>query len=116
MYDGKLILDTTPVSQAEPYGDALTHGTGHDDYWTKLQQQRLVPDTVEYLEIPRGRVGFYKRDEKFWLRADRCILKRKDIVRRIKAAMNLPENVVMETDDHYCCAVCLKRRRQRGQD
>lgn len=114
LYDGQLIIDTTSLSEAEGYGDALTHGTGHDDYWAKLQQQRVVPADMEYFEMPRGRVGYYKRQERFWLRADRCILKRKDVIRQIKKSMNLPEKVLVETDEHYSCALCEKRKRQRG--
>jgi hypothetical protein len=35
----------------------------------------VVPPEVEYEEPPRGRVGYDKREERYWLRADRCILK-----------------------------------------
>jgi hypothetical protein len=33
----RLILDTSPLSDAEPYGDSLGHRTSHIDYWTAQQ-------------------------------------------------------------------------------
>ncbi len=106
-----LILDTTPLSKAEAYGDHLGHAASHVDYWAELQRKRLVPSEVEYEEPPRGRVGYDKREERFWLRADRCILKKKALVSRVMKAMNLPSsNTQTEKDDHYQCEVCLRRR------
>jgi hypothetical protein len=105
----KLIIDSTPVSQAEAYGDHLGHPTSHVDHWSKLQRSGIVPAETEYEEPPRGRVGYDKREERFWLRADRCILRNKALVRRIMAAMNLPFNTKIETDPHYRCSACLRR-------
>jgi hypothetical protein len=111
LFNGKLIIDTTPLSKAEAYGDHLGHPTSHIDYWTKLQGEGVVPPEVEYEEPPRGRVGYDNREERFWLRADRCILKKKALVIRIMKAMNLPSGKTQtEKDDHYQCEVCLRRR------
>jgi hypothetical protein len=66
----------------------------------------LVPPEVEYEEPPRGRVGYDYREERFWLRADRCILKKKALVGRIMKAMNFPSaKTRTEHDDHYQCEV-----------
>ena len=111
LFNGKLIIDTTPLSKAEAYGDHLGHAASHVDYWAELQRKGLVPPEVEYEEPPRGRVGYDKREERFWLRADRCILKKKALVSRILRVMNLPSsNTQTEKDDHYQCEVCLRRR------
>ena len=110
LFSGKLIIDTTPLSKAEAYGDHLGHSTSHIDYWAELQRKRVVPPEVEYEEPPRGRVGYDNREERFWLRADRCILKKKVFVSRIMRAMNLPACTKTEKDDHYQCEVCLRRR------
>jgi hypothetical protein len=110
-FDGKLIIDTTPLSKAEPYGDHLGHPISHIDYWTKLQREGVVPPESEYEENPRGRVGYDKREERFWLRADRCILQKKALVSRIMRVMNLSSSKTQtEKDDHYQCEVCLRRR------
>ena len=111
---GRLIIDSTPVSQGEPYGEHVGHAASHVDYWAELQRKGLVPPEVEYEEPPRGRVGYDKREERYWLRADKCILRRKALVSRIMKAMNLPPETKIETDYHYRCAQCLSRL--RGDD
>jgi hypothetical protein len=112
LFNGKLIFDTTPVSQGEAYGDHVGHAASHIDYWAEIQRKGLVPPESEYEEFPRGRVGYDKREERFWLRADRCILKKKALVSRIMKVMNLPADTKIETDYHYRCARCLSRSRQ----
>jgi hypothetical protein len=109
---GKLIIDTTPISKAEPYGDHLGHAASHVDYWAELQRKRLVPPEVEYEEPPRGRVGYDKREERFWLRADRCILRTPKLVSKILKQLHLPADTTIETDPHYRCAQCLSRSRR----
>ncbi len=104
----KLILDSTPLSMAEPYGTALTHPTGHIDYWERLQHTGAIPADVPYEEPPRGRVVFDKRDERFRLYADKCILSRREAVGRIMDAMHLPVDKTTEgRDEHYRCFECL---------
>ena len=108
LLDGKLIIDATPLSKAELYGSALGHPTSHIDHWTRLQRTRTVPAEVEYEEPPRGRVVFDGREQRFHLLADKCILGRRDVVGRIMAAMNLPQDKTSEgRDEHYRCFECL---------
>lgn len=115
LFNRKLILDSTPLSDAESYGNVLNEPREHVNHWVVLQRQGIFPSDVDYEEIPRGRVGYYKREERFWLRADRCILKRKDVVRRIMSALSLPDNTLIEKDDHYRCAACLRRQRRLSE-
>jgi hypothetical protein len=42
------ILDASPLSEAEPYGDCLTHPNSHFDFWTEQQRLGVVPRDVEY--------------------------------------------------------------------
>ena len=58
------VTDSTPLSEAEPYGDVLTHAKGHIDYWTELQERGAIPIEVEYEEPPRGRVGYDSKEER----------------------------------------------------
>src|ERR1700683_612174 len=82
----RLGLDTSPLSEAEPYGDCLGHRTSHIDYWTAQQRLGIVSREIEYEESPRGRVVFNTKTKKFALYADRCILNRKAVVKRIMQA------------------------------
>jgi hypothetical protein len=111
-FNRMLIIDTTPVSQGEAYGDHVGHSASHLDYWAELQRKRLVPPEVEYEEHPRGRVGYDKLEERYWLRADRCILRNPKLVSRILKQLHLPSDTKIETDYHYQCAQCLSRRRR----
>lgn len=104
----RIIVDSTPLSNAEPFGNALGHPTGHIDYWTRLQQTGAVPAEVEYEEPPRGRVVFDQREQRFHLLADKCILGRRDVVAGIMKAMHLPPGKTTEgRDEHYRCFECL---------
>ena len=109
MFDGKLILDTTPIRQAEQYGEAKTHPRGHIEYWTQLQRAGAISEDVEYDDPPRGRVVYFPKDDRFVLYADRCILVRKNFLRQIMAEMNLPTNQTKTSkDEHYRCLKCLR--------
>jgi hypothetical protein len=108
LVEERLIFDTTPLSRAESYGDCLTHAGGHIDVWTVLQNQGAVSSLLEYEEPPRGRVAYDRRHERFVLFADRCILKRKQLVRKIIIAMHLPSaKTDAMADSHYRCSECL---------
>ncbi len=111
-FRGKLMIDASPVSEAEPYGDCLTHRNSHIDYWTQQQRLGVVPKEIEYEEPPRGRVVFNMKTERFKVYADRCILAKKAVVNQIKRAMHLPNGGTDVTTDghhgHYRCHRCLE--------
>jgi len=107
----KLLIDSTPLTNAGRYGDSATHERGHISYWAELVRGGKVPN-VEYEEFPRGRVSYNMKTLKFTLLADKCILSKKNIVRNILLQMNLPvRGTKVNTDSHYRCFRCLKHRR-----
>jgi len=116
----RLILDTSPLSEAEPYGDCLGHRTSHIDYWTAQQRFGTVSREIEYEDPPRGRVVFNKRTQRFDLYADRCILDRKAVIKRIMEAMHLPASQTSIGTDghsgHYKCLKCLETSCAREDD
>src|ERR1700751_3922451 len=71
---GKLIVDSVSLDQAEAYGDSLTHPRGHVDHWEQLQKAGIVDPDTEYEDFPRGRVGYDTRAKNYLLYADRCIV------------------------------------------
>ena len=108
VFDGQLIVDSTPVSQAQIYGNSLGHATGHVDHWALLQQSGTVPPEVEYEEPPRGRVVYDKCEKRFYLLGDRCILAQENIVQMIMTAFHLPLDATSTGEDaHYRCSECL---------
>lgn len=112
----RLILDTSPLCDAEPYGDCLTHRDSHIDFWTAQQRLGAVPREIEYEEPPRGRVTYDTKAQKFYLLADRCILKNQATVAKIMNAMHLPVNTIVDTDPHYVCPRCTTSESQQEQD
>lgn len=110
LYGDELLTDSTPIDRAEPYGDCLTHPAGHADYWTTLQSQGIVDGTVEWADVPRGRVVFQRKTGKYVIYIDKCILS-PAIVNRISTILRLPrDRTMVMTDGHYRCPACLNRR------
>jgi hypothetical protein len=116
----RLILDASPLSEAELYGDCLTQRNSHIDYWTAQQRLGTVPRDIEYEEPPRGRVVFDTKADRFMVYADRCILAKEPVVSRILKEMNLPRGQTdVQTDGHYGhykCFRCLEQTLQIEED
>ena len=108
-FQRRLITDTSTLSEAEPYGDLLTHAIGHLEYWTALQAAGAVPAETDYAQPPRGRVSYDMRQKRFLLYTDACILRRKDVVTKILAAFHLLPDTRPQTDSHYRCFRCLSK-------
>src|SRR5438128_108465 len=54
LVNGELIIDSTPVGEAEPWGDFRNHALSHEKYWAGLQADGRVPAEIEYEDPPRG--------------------------------------------------------------
>jgi len=111
LIDGKLIIDSSPLSEAERYGDCMTYPGGHVHVWAKFECSGRVPQGSQYEEYPRGRVTFDTKNESFMILADQCILIRKDMIAQIKKALHLPKKVQLDTDSHYRCPHCLRGKK-----
>lgn len=110
LLDHQVLIESTPVAQAEAYGDCLNHRRGHEKLWADLQSSGLASEDEDYITIPRGRVIFSTQTGQYTLLLDRCILRQPKLVREIRQRMNLPRRgLVMATDDHYRCAVCMNK-------
>lgn len=107
LVDGKLSIDDVPLSECEQYGDYLNHPGSHICVWERWQQIGKAPVECEYEEYARGRVMCDMKTKKFTLLADRCILKRKDLLAEIKRQLCLPKQTSLGTDPHYRCFHCL---------
>ncbi len=118
LYDGRLIIDGTPLSEAEAYGSFKVYDAGHPSFWRTLQRTGAVPSDVEYDEVPRGRVNYNTKDRKFYVFADACIMKDPQMIDRIKRELNLPlaDTAPPKLDSHYRCPGCIKTEKQREQE
>lgn len=105
---GKLIIDSTPLSRAERYADALTHAKGHSRCWSELQAAGSVPADVDFDEVSRGRVTYDPVRDQFLLLRDPCIPAK--AIRDVIRTMHLPRaKVVVTGDPHYRCPRCMTK-------
>jgi hypothetical protein len=106
-----LLIDRSTLDKAEPYGDCITHTSGHYERWQEWQAlggARLVAKgdpvviaSTEYDEWSRGRIVYEVPQRRFILYADRW-LKRREIVDAIKKAFGLDDvETVVRSDSHH---------------
>lgn len=111
--DGRsqLVLQRTPLSEGESYGDCVGHSTGHYEAWTSWQRlgaaglKRLgLPQSIltsEYETHPRGRIVYSTSEQAFWIYADRR-LQAARMVRLIGNSFGLDEHRCrVRSDAHY---------------
>lgn len=104
-----LLIDKTPLAEAERYGNNLTNPRNHTEVWEQWQKSGRVSGELEYDHQPRGRVTFDTISERFWILADKCILKRNHVIAKIRSELNLPKGTRLTSDSHYRCYRCLYR-------
>ena len=107
----RLIIDTTPLSEAGNYGEFRIYDGDHVTFWSEMEKRGEVPRGSDYDEHPRGRVNYNTRTKQFTLFLDRCILRQKSVVKRLMSLMNLPDDTALSTDGHYRCFRCLAGKR-----
>lgn len=106
-----IVHAAVPLDQAEPYGNALTDPRGHAEVWEAWQtlgpaglSQHGLPAAIlenEYDQVPRGRVVYHRRNDRFTLYADRR-LQRPAPIARIVVLFGLTERAqVVRSDAHY---------------
>src|SRR5947209_17131034 len=87
--NGEPLIDSAPLSGAEPYGDHLTHPRGHAELWERWQGKGAASPDMEYDEPPRGRVTYNTKTRRFTLLADKCILKDNRVISKIMSQLHL---------------------------
>jgi hypothetical protein len=114
LIDERLVIDTTPLSEAGTYGDFRIYEGDHVTHWAEMERRGEVPRGSAYEEHPRGRVNFNTKTKRFTLLADACILRKKNVVKKLMRLLLLPEDTALSTDEHYRCFRCLDGKRQYG--
>ena len=106
-----LVTDRTPLAEAEPYGDYLTHPRGHHEVWEGWHRlgpaglaRRGLPALIawhEYEHFPRGRAVFDTGTGRFTLYADRK-LQAPGVLPAVLRALGLdPTRCLVRSDPHY---------------
>lgn len=106
-----ILVDSTSLATAEPYGDFLTHPRGHYDVWVLWQKTHTAPIATrfilqaiadhEYEDFPRGRIVYNIQTQLFTLYADRR-LQREETITRIASEFGLASgSFAVRSDAHY---------------
>lgn len=106
-----IVTDTTPLADAESYGDFLTHPAGHYEVWEAWRHlgpaclaTRGLPQAIawhEYEHFPRGRVVYHCPTARFTVYADRA-LQADAVMTRILDAFRLEQaQCDIKSDAHY---------------
>ena len=106
-----LVTDSTTLTQAESYGDCLTHPRGHHEVWdawrslgaTALRRRGLPPAIArhEYEAFPRGRVVYMRAPALFTLYADRRLQRPETVADLVRVFGLTEERHVVRSDAHY---------------
>jgi hypothetical protein len=103
----KLLIDSVELSQSEQYYDYRNCPHSHIDIWEQWQRIGKAPLESPYEEYPRGRVTYDTKTKIFMLLGDKCLLKRQDLIAKIKEELHLPNKIALQGDSHYRCFNCL---------
>lgn len=104
---GRVLIESTPISKGQDYGESVNHARGHEEFWAQLQADGLVPQDQDYITAPRGRAVANRLTRRPSLYLDKCIIKKPALVREIKRRLRLPAGVEIFKDLHYRCEACL---------
>jgi hypothetical protein len=105
-----LMIEGTPLDEAEPYGAFLGFAGGHSEMFDHLVELKKVPANEEYQNVPRGRVVYAVAKGEYIVYLDPCIRRRPETVSQIVERLHLPpDRYKLASDAHYRCAACMRR-------
>jgi hypothetical protein len=114
-----IVFDRTTLAAAEPYGDFLTHPTGHFEFWAGLRRRGSaalaadgLPDTPcrhEYEDYPRGRIVYDSDGDLFVVYADLRLHHHVFVDLIIEAFSLHAVRVQVRSDAHYSRSLAVGR-------
>ncbi len=100
-YRSTVIGTANELTEAFDGGDFIDSPLTHNRHWEVIQRQLPELRFSEYIEVPRGRVLYDKREERPLVYMDKVLFKLA-IRRKICAFFDLSEKVTdFERDSHY---------------
>lgn len=97
--DGRLLLHTCTLDNAERYGDFVNYPESHDEVW---QREYAAKFGVDFDYYPRGRIVYNRTAEVYRLYHDPCVADTAELLRRL-----YPEGkCTAALDEHYQCRNC----------
>ncbi len=100
-YRERLYAASVPLNEARHYGDFRNGPFDHYSLWPRLQRRHAHLRSFAYEDIPRGRVLYSVRDDRFLVYADRILMK-EHLKTLILAEFELPPaKSFFRCDEHY---------------
>ena len=101
IFKEKLLKLETALQNGSDYAGVIHSDINHIDYWPVLQRRMPELKQLEYEDVPRGRVMFFKRTKKYRVLMDKVLHTPRNKQLLLKA-FNLPKaKTVFGTDPHY---------------
>lgn len=95
--NGRVLLHSLSIAQAEAYGEFLIYPYSHMEIWDRHYIRKY---NVDFDYYPRGRIVYHRNKREFWVYRDSCIPD------SICLGLGLKKSPVLKEDEHYVCHVC----------
>ncbi len=100
-FDGRPIGSTYDLSRGVDTGTFIDSPMNHYEYWPRMQIAHSKLRAYDYIDIPRGRALFRKRDNQAVIYMDRVLFEAA-IMRKIRQFFNAPAaTCTFKPDEHY---------------
>jgi len=101
VFRGRLLTAACSVDDGVECDGAVNSPHDHVDYWKVLQRQHPKLRALEYEQVPRGRVVFRRKAQRFCVYLDERLLT-SALQQRLRKAFDLPSSRTrFESDPHY---------------
>ena len=101
VFKGQLLAATCALREGQEYGDAINGLTDHVKYWPVFQKLHPELRSMEYQEVPRGRVLFMKPARRFYVYMDKVLHNSKTKSALLKEFELSFSRTNFLTDPHY---------------
>ena len=102
LYDNSVLQQSVPFTQGDDYGDYVNGKEDHYTFWRSFQRIYPSLQSMEYDEIPRGRVVYSKKDKTFYVYGSKKFMKDTKNKNRVMRDFGLSKkNTIFKSDLHY---------------
>jgi hypothetical protein len=107
LINGRIVFETAAVSTIEPSGSILFYPRQHYELWSQLQKEDHDIGDLDCYALPRGRVSFNLKTNRFQVVADPHILENTTLIERILRDFDLENaDTDFREDEQYQCSLC----------
>src|SRR5689334_14468611 len=102
MVNGNVLAFTEPLDHVRPVNGVRDSDLGHDDLWPLVQRRHPQLRSLEYWQVPRGRVLYRERERRFDLLMPAAEGGDRRLVAAVAERFALPAGTfIVASDVHY---------------